>query len=235
MPHHHFGTRSIIKECTTWPSWSRFSTAIVYQNHASLGKTVKIGDDDCTLSIQGLLGDSTDIHLIATPDPDRDELEVALRYSSLTFLAEQINWISQTFQNILHLMPSALQQTLGQVEATLDGLLESSYLTIATPQNLDSPQSQETLQEQERKVSEEAQETVSQVWSKLGLVPESRIEGEDYLMWDCGADIVTTLLLSEQYRALGYNISPMDVINNPTKNMQAIIIGTKKVVVNGGI
>ncbi|KAF4990913.1 hypothetical protein FDECE_14205 [Fusarium decemcellulare] len=234
MPHHHLGTRSIIQECTTWPSWTRFSTAIVYQNHASLGKTVKIGDNDCALSVHGLLGDSTDIHLIATPDPDRDELEVALRYSSLTFPAEQINWIAQAFEGILHLMPSALQQTVNQVETALDGILDSSYVIPATPQKFD-PLSSGTAAQQERTAPEEAQETVSQVWSKLRLLPRSRMEGEDCLMWDCGADIVTTLLLSEQYRALGYNISPMDVINNPTKSMQAIITGTKKLVVDGEI
>ncbi|KPM39273.1 Nonribosomal peptide synthetase 13 [Neonectria ditissima] len=224
MPHHHLGTRSIIKECTAWPRWTRFSTAVVYQNHASLRKTVSIGDTDCELSVQGQLGDSTDIHVIATPDPDRDELEIALRYSSLTFSDKQIQWISQTFVKILHLFPSALEQNLGQVEAILGTIPDLSYPTGPT-----SPAPSEYSQH----VSLKAREAVSRAWAELELVPASGNKDEDHSMWDSGADIVTTLLLSEKYQSYGYDTSCKEIIENPSQKLQITLLDRKNMDPNG--
>ncbi|KAL6851387.1 putative NRPS-like protein biosynthetic cluster [Amphichorda felina] len=233
MPHHHLGTRSIIRDCTAWPSWTRFSTSLVYQNHASIGKTVKIGDTDCELSVNGQLGDSTDIHLIATPDPDREELEIALRYSPLTFPAEQIRWISRAFAKILELFPSALEQNLGQVEAALSSTLDSRYIIpTVTGRCKDlvgtSDPPSETLNDCQHSVSAQSKETVLEAWKELELLPESPKEDGDYSMWDSGGDIVTALLLSENYRSRGYNISSKEIVENPTYKMQLRLADLKK-------
>lgn len=233
MPHHHLGTRSIIRDCTAWPSWTRFSTSLVYQNHASIGKTVKIGDTDCELSVNGQLGDSTDIHLIATPDPDREELEIALRYSPLTFPAEQIRWISRAFAKILDLFPSALEQNLGQVEAALSSTLDSRYIIPTVTGGCKdlvgtSDPPSENLNDRQHSVSALSKDTVLEAWKELELLPESPKEDGDYSMWDSGGDIVTALLLSENYRSRGYDISSKEIVENPTYKMQLRLADLKK-------
>jgi amino acid adenylation domain-containing protein len=240
MEHHHMGTRSIIRECTSWPGWTRFSTAIVYQNHASFGKTVKVGDADCELSIHGELGDSTDMHVIATPDTDRDELVVALRYSALTFSAEQIRWILSCLSRTLGFFPFALEKNLVELEASLRNALGAPYFTAEASAQIpvaQDPAPEETPNHYEQLPKEKTtKEVVSRAWEELGLqIPRDR-EGEakEYTIWDSGADIVTALLLSEEYRYRGYDISPRDIVEHPTQESHVRLAVLKDQKVKGG-
>ena len=241
MEYHHMGTRSIIRECTSWPGWTRFSTALVYQNHASFGKTVKVGDADCELAIHGELGDSTDMHVIATPDSDCDELVVALRYSALTFSAEQIRWISGCLSRILSFFPSSLEKNIGELEASLRDALGAPYsaaeASAQIPGSLDlAPENKPDHDDGHPAEEKTTRALVSRAWEELGLqIPGDR-EGrpKEYTIWDSGADIVTALLLSEEYRYRGYDISPRDIAEHPTQESQvrlAMLRGHKG---NGG-
>ncbi|RYP73399.1 hypothetical protein DL771_003667 [Monosporascus sp. 5C6A] len=226
MPYHHLGTGSIIKNCTSWPSWARFSTAIVYQNHGSLHQAYKIGDADGALSNHGKLGDSTDIHIITTPVSE--ELEIELRYCSLTIPAEQINWIAQALAKILDLFPSGLQKTLTQIDTSL----RSAVGPYVVPLNY-TTSSSGLLNRNPLSPSAEARQTVSQAWREFELV--SRDQNEDRSMWDCGANVLTTLLLSEYYRDCGYDISPEDIVRNPSRLMQAWLADLQKPEISAGV
>ncbi|KAI8633245.1 putative aminoadipate-semialdehyde dehydrogenase [Xylariaceae sp. FL1651] len=218
MPHQHVRTGSIMADCSPWPSWTRFSTALVYQNHASVHDTLRIGDADAVLSNRGKLGDSTDIHLIATPCSD--ELEIELHYSSLTIPSEQIKWIVETLAKILDFFPSGLHKNLGEVKTDVHRamgpyLIPSSCAAPSSGLFSDSPPP-----------SAEALETVAQAWAKAKLY--SRDPKEARSMWDCGATVLTTLLLSESYRACGYNISAEDIVRSPNVSMQARLVDSRK-------
>ncbi|KAH7174540.1 uncharacterized protein B0J16DRAFT_274765 [Fusarium flagelliforme] len=225
MPHHHLGTRSIIHKCTSWPSWTRFSTALVYQNHASVGDSVPIGGNNGSLSIHGKLGDSTDIHLIAIPHTERHELEISLRYSDLVFTADQVHWLSQRFGQILRMLPSAMEQNLKYFK---QALIENSELSAGFnelprhPEESDSPH--ESNKDGNAPLPDKAMSIVDQVWETVGISPNSLDEGIVDSMWDQGADVVTTLLLSEQYRSCGYTASPGDILRSPSKKSQAALI-----------
>lgn len=225
MPHHHLGTRSIIRKCTSWPSWSRFSTALVYQNHASVGDCVPIGGDNGSLSIHGELGDSTDIHVITVPHPERDDLEVSLRYSDLVFTADQVHWLSQRFGQILSLLPSAMEQNLKDFK---QALIENSELSGDFNELPRRPEesnaSQGNNKDENAHVSDKAMSIVDQAWETVGMSPNSLDEGIVDSMWDQGADVVTTLLLSEQYRSCGYTANPGDILRSPSKKSQAALI-----------
>lgn len=57
MPHQHFGTRDIIRTCTAWPAWTRFSSLLLYQIDEAmqeLGPSVKFGDVSC--AVKGICG-----------------------------------------------------------------------------------------------------------------------------------------------------------------------------------
>ncbi|KAF4452828.1 Amino acid adenylation [Fusarium austroafricanum] len=240
LPYHHLGTRSIIKQCTSWPNWTRFSTSVVYQNHGSVGDKVKIGDSDCTLSIRGDLGDSTDIHVIAIPHPDRDELEVILRYADMVFNPRQIQWIYEALKGIFNILPDSLHGNLEQFRQRLTEGLGSSYELLDKPQQ-EGPHADVCVEHVEHvengvhQESDEAQGVVIQVWEKLGLMQSGQNVGAHDSIWDQGADIVTAFLLSEEYRSRGYAITVDDIIANPDQVGQRMLIGKKQVKTNGSV
>ncbi|KAJ4245069.1 hypothetical protein NW762_014280 [Fusarium torreyae] len=226
MPHHHLGTRSIIKECTAWQHWTRFSTALVYQNHASVGHVVKVGENEFPLSIRGKLGDSTDIHVIATPRANENELKVALRYSALTFAPEQIQWITEALTKLLQILPSSLEQSVGEMQKSLAGDLDTTYMVHAEPEKkVASGEDLHQIRNGCLPVSEKAQKVVAKTWGHLGLLRKKGPETKgDVSMWDLDADVVTTLLLSEEYRSQGYDIGPYDIIKSPSQDSQSVLI-----------
>ncbi|KAI3319786.1 putative aminoadipate-semialdehyde dehydrogenase [Xylariaceae sp. AK1471] len=228
MPYHHIETGSILANCTSWPRWTRFSTALVYQNHDSVKDTLQIGDADTILSNHGKLGDSTDIHLIASPRSDN--LEVEIRYSSLTIPSEQIHWISQALTKILDLFPSGLHKTLAEVERSL----RSAMNPYVVPPNRTAP-SLGRCKGNLSPPSVKALETVAQAWEEAKLLVVSQDHDEDCSMWDCGATVLTALLLSESYRACGYCISAEDIVGNPSRLMQANLVDLRKADFDDGI
>lgn len=218
IPHHHLETSSIIRNCTRWPRWTRFSTALVYQGHGLLSETLSIGSADASLSSRGKLGDSTDFHVIATPGSK--DLEIELRYSSLVFPSQQINWITQGLAMILDFFPSGLDQTLAQVETSLLDAL-GSYVVPASRGDLPS----RILDQNPSYPSVKAQEVVLEAWKEVQLT--SNPQSENLSMWDCGANVITALLLSQYYHVSGFNISTEDIIQNPTSLMQSYLVDTR--------
>jgi amino acid adenylation domain-containing protein len=217
LPHHHLGFRSIINDCTAWPSWTRFSSVIAYQNHGSLKHSLRIGDANCALSSLGKIGDSADISVIATPGSKN--LEIEFHYSSHALPSEQIRWISRALVTILEGIPSFLEQNINQVEDSL----QSSVGSYVVPPSHPAPSSG-LLNGHPRPSSEQAREVVSKAWREIGLSEDSR---EDRSMFDCGVDFVTALLLSKYYLCCGYDISTKDVIQYPNRLTQAHLVDMK--------
>lgn len=218
LPHHHLGFRSIIKDCTEWPSWTRFSSVLVYQNHGSLKPSLKIGDANCALLHSGEIGDTADISVIATPG--LKDLEIDFHYSSQALPSKQIQWISRSLVTILERIPSFLGQNMNEVEDSLQNSL-GSY---------DVPSSRTTLlpdlaNGHTRSPSLQAQAVVLDAWKELELLPKD--QGEDRSLFSCGADFVTALLLSKYYLHCGYDISTKDIIQYPTRSMQAHLVDSK--------
>ncbi|KAG9259097.1 putative aminoadipate-semialdehyde dehydrogenase [Emericellopsis atlantica] len=220
LPHHHIGTRSIIQECSPWPSWTRFSTAVVYQNHHSvvIDQTHNMCGVDCKLTVKGQLGDATDLHVVAIPHGD--ELVVTLLYSPDTFSDERIQWISTRLEQILRLLPFSLEQSVGHFSEALGG---TSYPSVDVPSTAAATNGTRL----EEAASPQTHKVVAEAWKELGLSPGGQTEQEDaqsQTMWDCGADIVTALLLSEMYRSCGYDISTKDVVENPSQIAQTRLL-----------
>ncbi|KAJ5101974.1 Nonribosomal peptide synthetase [Penicillium alfredii] len=218
LPYHHLGFRSLIKDCTTWPPWMRFSSALVYQNHGSFDSSLEIGGSCCELSSEGTLGEAADIFAIATPIAE--SLQIELRYSSNILPSMQINWISQSLAMILEGMPSNMNQSLGHVQNSLQDTLGSYVMPLVCP----APSS-DLVNGSSQSPSARAEELVSQAWGDVGLL--SADKSQDSLMFSCGADVVTALLLSEYYRSCGHDISTDEVIWHPSRAMQAQLVESK--------
>ncbi|KAK4618065.1 Nonribisomal peptide synthetase [Fulvia fulva] len=69
-PHHHLDirSRSIIRDCTPWPAWTRFSSMMILQNHGALQAERNVGGVMCQLERLSYNGDSADVWVVAMPD-----------------------------------------------------------------------------------------------------------------------------------------------------------------------
>ncbi|PNY28935.1 Nonribosomal peptide synthetase [Tolypocladium capitatum] len=113
IPHQHLGFRSIVRDCTRWPT-SRFNSIVVFQNHESLGSLVKLGDSECKFSGEGQVGDSADMWLTAMPQSET-RLIIELHYSSANIPLELAHWISGCLEAVLNALPHTWTKTIDQV------------------------------------------------------------------------------------------------------------------------
>ncbi|KID86001.1 Amino acid adenylation [Metarhizium guizhouense ARSEF 977] len=216
LPHHHLGHRSIVKDCTSWPRWSSFGSMLVFQNHRSWGTSVRVGHADGTLSIAANAAESSDLLIVATPDPK--DLLLELYFDNDTIPAGQMDWISRSTATLLQAIPSSLERTLGYLgrlvrEAVGSYVMSPAPLAVTDPpsQHYDGPSP-----------SMEAKDVVWNAWKELELLTVDQTEA--YPMFSGNADLVTTLLLSEQYCSYGYKVSTEDIIRNPSRLAQARLI-----------
>lgn len=206
MPYHHLGVGSIIESCTNWPRWTRFSSAIAFQNHNEIHATWTFGEAEAALLTDGEPGDSTDIYLIAFPGAKN--LEIDIRYSPQVFTLKQIQWIRQVFAKILEIYCDNPDKTLAQAGNSL----HEAFGPYEIPQ-LEQPTSGYE-NGCFRSVSPKSMNLVMQAWKDVGLsIKEQR---PDTTIWDCGANIVNCFLLSEYFRDAGYDITTDDIVRNPS-------------------
>lgn len=226
IPHQHQGFRSIIENCTDWPSWTRYSSMLIYQNHESLQRSIRFGNQDCVLTPRGKFGRCADILIEATPSasPEKGEgqgeerdLVIDMLYSRRTFTEDQADWISRNFAKILETISHCLEQPVDQ-----DGAQAGPpYMTSVVSMESNTPS--QTAADMEN----HAQTVVQRAWTEVGMSvgSASQIQQADCSMFDCGADLVTTMLLARYYQYNGYQVTMQDLINNPTRFGQSKLIG----------
>ncbi|KAK2879481.1 NRPS [Arthroderma sp. PD_2] len=217
VPYHHLGFRSIVRDCTPWPRWAKLSSTIVYQNHRSLDASIKIGDADGALSIDGQAAGSADLMIVVTPGPE--DLHIKLHFDNEIIPAEQMIWVSRSMTMLLNMVPSSLNRTLGQLR---DSIRETvgSYVMPPVPSS-----SKRSGHQHRPSPSIEARGIAWQAWKELKLLAAN--QDEDSSMFSDNADAVSFLLLSEYYRSCGYDISTQELFQNPSRLMQAHLIDLK--------
>lgn len=227
IPHQHQGFRSILKDCTDWPSWTRYSSVFIYQNHESLRRTIRFGDQDCVLTPRGKFGRCADILIEATPSgplgveaEEGADLVIDILYSRSTFTEEQANWISRNFAEILESIPQYLEQPINR-----DGV-QGDPTYMASPFQAKTNYSSETSAD----VGNHEHTTVRGAWAEVGVKVggASQTQHGDCSMFDCGADLVTTMLLARYYQCNGHQVTMQDLIDNPTLNGQSNLIGSAR-------
>jgi hypothetical protein len=77
-----------------------------------------------------------------------------------------------------------------------------------------------------RPPSAQEQEIILEGWRELELLLKD--QSNDCSMFSCGADAITALLLSKYYLYCGYDISTKDIVQHPSRSMQAYLLNLKK-------
>ena len=229
IPHQYVGFRDIFKNCTGWPSWTRFGSVVQYQNHelSQLGSSLRFGDVDCAISAHGEIGQSADVFVLATPESS--ELSIQMFYSKRTLPEEKAQWIARRFQTILESMPAALEEPIHRIAPDQQSVPASvAAASVADPPSHDSSAAQNRLPS--RPPTADTRTLVAEAWDEVGLaMPHSDGQRkEDTSMYSCGGDLVTTLLLSRCYRRRGFSLSMQDCIDHPTQEGQARLIEFRK-------
>lgn len=119
LPHQHVGFRSIVNNCTQWPT-NRFNSAILFQNHEAFGQPIKLGDVECTVVVVGQGTDSADVWITATPQVDQ-MLSIELKFSPVNVPIELGQWISVCFESLLNILPSSWEKSIHAIHEELGG------------------------------------------------------------------------------------------------------------------
>ena len=241
IPHLHVQTRDMIRTCTDWPAWTRFSSVVLYQNDDVKTRFfrpsgAKFGDVSSSVNAVGGVGQTADVWVHVTPTASMDELEVQLWYWRETMPEEKAQWIARCFQTVLEAMPTALEQPLHRVAEEYTEM-PLAVATTTEPSQASTAASQNgTTSPSPKPPSALTRTIVSQAWEEVGLVAQKDEEG-DRSMFSGGADaadLVTTLLLSRCYQRNGHGLSMADLIAHPTQNGQASLLESKKEKLSNG-
>ncbi|KAF4463331.1 nonribosomal peptide synthase [Fusarium albosuccineum] len=103
LPHQHTGFRSIVKNCTRWPT-SRFNSAILFQNHGEFEHSLRLGNVACTVAGIGQGTNSADVWITATPRVDH-AISIELRFALDKVPMELCRWISSCLESLLNILP----------------------------------------------------------------------------------------------------------------------------------
>jgi amino acid adenylation domain-containing protein len=242
IPHQHLGVRDIIQTCTDWPTWTRFSSVLLYQNDEAMQTFepgVRFGDVDCTIKGIGGVGQASDLWLQVSPSASMKELMVQVWYSRRTIPEDRAQSIARLFQSVLESMPLALERPLQKITEALNKTMPADSVTVDFDHPsypVDHASTNGTAPTSTPSALTLA--IVSQAWDDVGLVvpaagtqtqDEKTVDDQSMFWGGAGsADLVTTLLLSRYYQRNGYKLSMQDLIDNPTQKGQAGLLEALK-------
>ncbi|CAG8179971.1 unnamed protein product [Penicillium salamii] len=124
-PYQHVGLLSVVQDCTQWPK-SKFGTVITFQNHRSVGDTVNLGDVGCSLSMDGRAGDSADIIIDATPQPD-GQLKIGLQFSSVIVPVEKAIRMAACLDATLGAFPTYWTKTIASIKQHINAAATDKF------------------------------------------------------------------------------------------------------------
>ncbi|KAI1940061.1 hypothetical protein LOZ66_002496 [Ophidiomyces ophidiicola] len=203
LPHEWVGWRTILKSCTSWPSWSSFSSILQHQNldHAS------------TVTLPGIarIGASTDIWVLTTPH-ERD-VDVQLYFSSHIPL-----WAAQEMLDKFCSATAKLcDPACGKIPVNdfFSTRILIPFNPLSTGRNCGNDISdQEAIDDDESsELFQKLRHLVENAWSKvLGRRENKRnfFLGDSYL--ELGGDLVTAGLLAHVFQEEGYHRATVEGI-----------------------
>nr|QWC64747.1 XyaB [Xylariaceae sp.] len=128
LPHHQMGFRSIVKNCTRWPT-SRFNSIVLFQNHESLGTAVKLGDVECMSTGRGQACDSADIWIVAAPESDQS-LGIEIGYSTVNIPIEFAQWTLFYLESLLRALPANWERAVGDLNREVLDCVGASPISL---------------------------------------------------------------------------------------------------------
>jgi aryl carrier-like protein len=233
LPYQAHGFRDLIRTCTSWQNWTRFSTIIQYQNIGPKLQDSKLdfGNEGGTCSVTGVgrLGDAADLWLVATPEIEMLRLE--LTYSRRAVPAPVAHRLSQRLVQIL--------RDIGTDSGKMADTCLGDVISDIKPPPIPTPVADEPCSvipgggnrnESPEAIGGNMTGTVTDAWKQAGLLVQNITPSDT--AFDRGADMVDLLILRECYRSKGFEVSVDELVQNCTFRKQQRLLQSKRVVCN---
>ena len=197
MPHESLGFRRLIKNCTDWPDWTRFSSVVQHQQlgrDGAEGQEFKLADNlKCEMGVLGPAYDSADLWVQTTPHTDSFKVEIGSCSSVV--------------------QPAVAEMLLDKLCATL-----SIFSAISVS---NSPHLWELLARDGAPVIPIKSSIVNQVWAKV--LPEADTIRWDTPYFEIWGDEIAPVRFLEEYAEHGLHFDMEDILENPTKQAQMML------------
>jgi aryl carrier-like protein len=224
MPYESLGFREIIKNCTSWPDWTNFSTVCQHQNIRQQ-EEIQIGRNAYTLGAVGSQEDFADLTVLSTPQND-GQIEISLIFTSSS-------GISQLF-----------------AEEIFEALVETA-VTFSTSPTTFLPSPAELLSSDRKTLDEDAVQVDHELSSNLrGLSRDELLVYSDVLtrawkqiLWDkskaaaidldasfyeLGGDIIGVAQVASLLEQEGYKLRVEDLVDHPIMFEQLALLAIYK-------
>ncbi|KAK4126781.1 non-ribosomal peptide synthetase [Parathielavia appendiculata] len=197
MPHENLGFRRLIKNCTDWPHWARFSTVVQHQQlgrDGAQGQEFTLGENlKCEMGVLGPAYDSADLWVQTTPHTGSFKVEIGSCSSVV--------------------QPAVAEMLLDKLCATL------SILAAISVGN--SPHLWELLARDGGPVIPIKSSIVDQVWSRV--LPDADTIPWDTPYFEIWGDEIAPARFLEEYAEQGLHFDMEDILENPTKQAQMML------------
>ncbi|PVH81870.1 nonribosomal peptide synthase [Cadophora sp. DSE1049] len=226
MPYESLGFREIIKNCSSWPDWTNFSTVCQHQN-IQRQTEVQLGDSQYSLGAVGSQEDFADLTVFSTPLND-DEIEISLIFtknsgvthafaeSMFEVLCETSVTFSSNSDAILP-APNELAVLPGQ---TLEEAAKPNDLTLAT-----------SLKDLGRQDLIHYSELLKRVWSRIlseKNMPSPVLDLETSF-YEMGGDIIGLAQVASLLEQEGMKLRVEDLVDHPVMVEQlALLVAYRK-------
>ncbi|KAK4224170.1 non-ribosomal peptide synthetase [Podospora fimiseda] len=198
MPHENLGFRRLIKNCTDWPHWARFSSVVQHQQQGrdgGEGQEFSLADNlRCEMGVLGPAYDSSDLWVQTTPLADSFKVEIG-SCSSIV-------------------QPAIAEMLLDKLCATL-----SIFASLASGPDCHL---WELLARDGPPVIPIKSGIVDQVWRKV--LPDADTITWDIPYFEIWGDEIAPVRFLEEYSEHGIHFDMEDILENPTKQAQMILV-----------
>ncbi|QKX55515.1 uncharacterized protein TRUGW13939_02608 [Talaromyces rugulosus] len=221
LPYETTGFRQIIRECTDWPNWARFSSIVQHQNIQ--------GVDDILSAHQptGLFcpeHDSADVWIISVPEDEGRSIRIDLNYSRDTIS----DLLATTLVNELCGMMQLLSQQISDcsiptLSATMPNLPQKLPPNISAEMAGIEPSSVSQAETSYKKSAiSNVEEVVEECWEIAGLGVDTE---ETTPFYDLSGDLIPALQMQSVIKEkLSLIIEVEQFVRMPTKKAQRALL-----------
>ncbi|EZF27693.1 hypothetical protein H103_00368 [Trichophyton rubrum CBS 288.86] len=216
MAHETTGMRDIVRHCSPWKPYTRFSTIVQHQNIDETA-TVLLDDQEYTVGDFCPAADESDIAIKTTPRSG-NEVEVLLISSSLSVGELAADRISSILCDTIHRLYTSEATDLLVTELIAHGqsLPPLSKCCTGTSQYT-------TLQSSFQSRSDEMLLTIQTDWRSALERPDLLIDW-DSDFFDAGGDLVSVILLATTWNRQSYKVTPEQLLFNSRASEMAQVL-----------
>ncbi|KAI4257798.1 MAG: hypothetical protein LQ352_001513 [Teloschistes flavicans] len=213
IPHENVGFRRIVRECTAWPCYTRFSSVVQYQNYGGYGGAeLQVGEVRCTKSVYGNEHDSADVWVVGWPQEGG-----GVRIELLVCEAVVGKGVAQRLLDLLCLTIETFAENADTPLSSLNITTASQLQDLHLPLNAHASPPSSGLS-----ADLAIHPLVREAWER---VMGDRDIAPDKAFYDISGTLFAAAQFAEFYTGRGVGVGMEEMIENPSMGMQTVLVG----------